>query len=142
MKNTFLAGAIALAVGAIFGTSAIAQETVLLSTEGNSQITAQQTTQRDPRDPIFRRDDPTLLEEGGPEELEESLDSGAEVTYSIRLNTELFVNSGDLVELLLPIRYSPSDRLALEAVPVIKYFPESTEEEFDYGFKFAVEYRL
>ena len=60
----------------------------------------------------------------------------------MRLNTELFANSGDLVEFLVPVRYNPSERLALEAVPVIKYFPESTSDEFDYGIKFAVEYRL
>jgi len=101
--------------------------------------------QRNQRDPALRRDsleddDLEELNDGDSEDL--NAVGGTPVTFSVRLNTELFANSGDLVEFLVPVRYNPSERLALEAVPVIKYFPESTSDEFDYGIKFAVEYRL
>lgn len=150
MYKPLFSGAIALtcfaALGSFFSSGAIAQERAPLSQQAaqlqSTNALEQQVAQRNPRDPIFRRDDPSLLEEEGPGDLDDALEDETPVTFSLRLNTELFVNGGDLVEFLVPIRYSPSDQLALEAVPVIKYFPESTAEEFDYGIKFAVEYRL
>lgn len=153
MYKSLFAGAFALTCFAAFGSSAaIAQEA---SPETSSTTTPETTAQarvstsaeqlfaqRSPGSTPRRDNDPSLLD-GGVEELDEEIDDeGNPVTFAVRLNTELFVNSGDLVEFLVPIRYSPSDRLAMEAVPVIKYFPESSEEEFDYGIKFAIEYQL
>lgn len=145
MYKPLFAGAVALTCFAAFGSNAaIAHETAQdISAEATPTAEQLMIVQRDPRDPVRRDDDSTIIEEGGVEDLEEEVvDDGNGVTFAVRLNTELFVNSGDLVEFLVPIRYSPSDRLAMEAVPVIKYFPESTDEEFDYGIKFAIEYQL
>lgn len=116
----------------------------------DGQLVAQQVSQgsSDPSTPSTP--DSSSLEDNILEPLNEgenvpeaaTEETGTPVTFSVRLNTELYVNGGDLYELWLPVRYNPSDRLAIEASPVIKYFPESTTDEMDYGFKFAVEYRL
>ena len=143
LKKLIFASAIALVCSAAFASGASAQEQTQLATELAVQSTVQsadtQIAQRDPRSPERRRD---VLEDDDLETLNDADVASNPVTVSLRLNTELFANSGDLVEFLVPVRYNPSDRLALEAVPVLKYFPESTADEFDYGIKFAVEYRL
>jgi hypothetical protein len=150
LKKSFVTGAIAIACSAVFMMPTFAQ--VPTSIPQVHQLAAEQLleeqplAQRDPQEPSQRDDS---LEDSELEELneentaaEETASNETPVTVSLRLNTELFANSGDLVEFLVPIRYDPSDRLALEAVPVMKYFPESSSEEFDYGIKFVVEYRL
>ncbi|NJM99356.1 MAG: hypothetical protein HC800_21440 [Phormidesmis sp. RL_2_1] len=139
LKKSFLVSAIICA--AVFSTTAQAQVTQV------HRLAEQPLAQRDPQDPAQRDDslagdDLAELTEVAGTDGEAAASGAAPVSVSLRLNTELFVNSGDLVEFLVPIRYDPSDRLALEVVPVMKYFPESTSEEFDYGIKFAVEYRL
>jgi hypothetical protein len=106
-----------------------------------SPETAQSPTNpQDPSQPGESLDDDTI--DPLVEDVAGETAAGTPVRFYVRLNTELYTNGGDLVEFMLPVRYNPSDRLALEAVPVIKYFPESADEEFDYGIKFAVEYQL
>jgi hypothetical protein len=167
-----LAGAIALGCSAAFGFNSSAQAQALPATpvaneqpSTSSAVLAPSTTSsltvspsadqlvsqsletsqsptnpQDPSQPGESIDDDTI--DPLVEDVAEETAEGTPVRFYVRLNTELYTNGGDLVEFMLPIRYNPSDRLALEAVPVIKYFPESAEEEFDYGIKFAVEYQL
>lgn len=152
-RSLIRSGAIALfcSVAGSFalGSAAIAQSTTLTESstlESPTEI-AQDNNPQDSRSPRRRPEDPRPFEETEEETIEDELDleaeqAGNDVEFFLRLNTELFVNGGDLVEFEVPIRYAASDRLFMQASPIIKYFPESSEENFDYGFKFAVEYQL
>lgn len=141
------------------GSAAIAQSTSLTESPTAASLTIESSTPESPTEiaqannpqdsssPRRRPEDPRPFEETEEETIEDNLDSeagegGSDVEFFLRLNTELFVNGGDLVEFEVPIRYAASERLFMQASPIIKYFPESSEENFDYGFKFAVEYQL
>ena len=161
LRNLFFAGAIALITSAAvsFPVSAQVQSSVVTSvSELSSNLltgqerydeTAEMAQINAPTSPR-RRDENEPLVNGVEEGVDDS-DEGAvavadpadsSVDVFFRFNTGLFVNGGDLIEVELPIRYAHSDRLSVQASPVIKYFPENARENFDYGFKFALEYQL
>lgn len=135
-------GAITLAFSGVLSAPSFAQTPDSLSLDSDSK-SVELSQRNDPTSPRRRRDQPEIFENTDLEPIDGDEDTGGNnVEFFLRLNTELFVNGGDLVEFEVPIRYAPSDRLSMQASPIIKYFPENAEEEFDYGFKFAVEYRL
>ncbi|MEL6352577.1 MAG: hypothetical protein AAFR58_12505 [Cyanobacteria bacterium J06627_28] len=167
LRNLFLGGAIALIASTAVSSSASAQvnssvvpsvselssslPTGSLPMEQERHSETAEIAQVNAPDSPRRRDEIEPLVNGAEESTAEESTEGAmaeaasvdnSVDVFFRFNTELFVNGGDLIEVELPIRYSPSDRLSMQASPVIKYFPENAEENFDYGFKFAVEYQL
>ncbi|MEL6556237.1 MAG: hypothetical protein AAFQ63_22690 [Cyanobacteria bacterium J06621_11] len=172
LRNLFLGGAIALIASTAVSSSASAQvnSSVVpsvselssslpmgslpmgsLPMEQERHSETAEIAQVNAPDSPRRRDEIEPLVNGAEESTAEESTEGAmaeaalvdnSVDVFFRFNTELFVNGGDLIEVELPIRYSPSDRLSMQASPVIKYFPENAEENFDYGFKFAVEYQL
>ncbi|MEL6263069.1 MAG: hypothetical protein AAFR12_18585 [Cyanobacteria bacterium J06626_6] len=140
--KSLFAGAIALAFSAAFSSPSLAQMRSPQAQEDISQ-SVELSQRNDPRSPLRRGDQPEIFENTDLEPIDGDEETGGNsVEFFLRLNTELFVNGGDLVEFEVPIRYAPNDRLSMQASPIIKYFPENAEEEFDYGFKFAVEYRL
>ncbi|MEL7141955.1 MAG: hypothetical protein AAFY33_07940 [Cyanobacteria bacterium J06643_4] len=167
LRNLFLGGAIALIASTAVSSSASAQvnssvvpsvselssslPTGSLPMDRERHSETAEIAQVNAPDSPRRRDEIEPLVNGAEESTAEESTEGAmaeaalvdnSVDVFFRFNTELFVNGGDLIEVELPIRYSPSDRLSMQASPVIKYFPENAEENFDYGFKFAVEYQL